>query len=610
MNCPDCSTLIPPGATACPSCARAVGTTARPVAVGALTPPDVGVAPRPQNMEDLLGQRLQEALGEGYKVESALGSGGFAVVFLVRDLSLKRKLAVKVLSPDLIASKTVLERFRREAETVAQLHHPHIVPLHFIGQKDDLVYLAMECVEGDTLAGRIEKEKRIPPEDVARLLREIASALEHAHKRGVIHRDIKPHNVLIEGESGRALVTDFGIARTAEGGSLTASGMVVGTPQYLSPEQVTGTASDHRADIYALGVMGYEMLAGIPPFTGPTPTAVMMKRLAGDPPRLDKSRPDIPQPLLDVISGCMATAPEDRFQSAAEVVRALGGATPASGGHPTAEIVLRMRRQRRRWSMSVGIGIAALVLVGAVTVWWWDAHSRTRSASATSARLDPGMVMIPGGQYTIGRDDGPIPSRPAHQVSVDSIGVDADEVTVKDFAAFARETRAPVPWTTQPDTLLPVTGVLWTEAAQYCAVRHPPGGRLPSEEEWEAAARGTTGLAYPWGNTWDPVAANTVGSARSGPARVGSFPRGATPTGIHDLIGNVWEWTSSLMMPYPGGSTAQARSDTLYVIRGGAFNTPDTFANATQRGGMPLRVDRSALAATGFRCVMPLRGAR
>jgi iron(II)-dependent oxidoreductase len=353
--------------------------------------------------------------------------------------------------------------------------------------------------------------------------------------------------------------------------------------------------------------MGYEMLAGVPPFTGPTPTAVMMKRLAGDPPRLDKSRPDIPQPLLDVISGCMATAPEDRFQSAGEVVRALGGATPASGGHPTAEIVLRMRRQRRRWSVSVGFAIAGLVLAGAVAAWWWDARSRSHSAAGSAARAESGMVAIPGGQYTIGRDDGPVNARPAHPVAVDSFLIDAHEVTVKEFAAFARETGAPVPWTTRPDSLLPVTGALWTEAAQYCAVRHPPGGRLPTEEEWEAAARGSASFAYPWGNNWDPVAANTVGSARSGPARVGSFPRGATPTGIHDLIGNVWEWTSSLMAPYPGGSAAQARGDSLYVIRGGAFNTPDSFASATQRGGMPLRVERSALAATGFRCVMPLR---
>src|SRR5262249_41085195 len=152
--------------------------------------------------------------------------GGFAVVYLVRDLNLKRKLAVKVLSPDLITSKTVLERFRREAETVAQLSHPHIVPLHFIGQKDDLLFLAMACVDGGSLADRIEKEKKLSVDEAARILREVASALDYAHRHGIVHRDIKPSNVLMETDTGRSLVTDFGIARTAEGASLTASGMM------------------------------------------------------------------------------------------------------------------------------------------------------------------------------------------------------------------------------------------------------------------------------------------------------------------------------------------------------------------------------------------------
>src|ERR1043166_1890064 len=163
---------------------------------------------------DELKQRLQSALGDQYAVEKPLGAGGFAVVYLVRDLSLKRSLAVKVLSPDLITSKTVLERFRREAETVAQLSHPNIVPLHFIGQKDDLLYLAMACIDGGSVADRLEKQGPLPVAEVERVTMEVASALAHAHKRGVIHRDIKPQNVLIDSDSGRSLVTDFGIART------------------------------------------------------------------------------------------------------------------------------------------------------------------------------------------------------------------------------------------------------------------------------------------------------------------------------------------------------------------------------------------------------------
>src|SRR3954469_299335 len=199
-----------------------------------------------------LALQLGAALGDGYAVDRPLGAGGFAVVFLVRDLSLKRNLAVKVLSPDMITSKTVLERFRREAETVAQLSHPNIVPLYFIGQRDHLLYLAMQCVEGGSIADRLKAEGRLPVEDAVRVTCEVASALAHAHKRGVVHRDIKPANVLVDPESGRCLVTDFGIARTADASTLTATGMMVGTPAYLSPEQVTGDVTDHRVDIFPL----------------------------------------------------------------------------------------------------------------------------------------------------------------------------------------------------------------------------------------------------------------------------------------------------------------------------------------------------------------------
>ncbi len=551
--------------------------------------------------QDALAARLQEALGPGYGVERELGAGGFAVVFLVKDLNLKRNLAVKVLSPDLITSKTVLERFRREAETVAQLSHPHIVPLHFIGQKEDLVYLAMECIEGYSLADRIEKDGRLPVDEAMRFLREVASALEYAHKRGIVHRDIKPHNVLIQAETGRALVTDFGIARTAEGASLTASGMLVGTPAYLSPEQVTGGQSDHRADIYALGVMGYEMLTGKPPFEGPTPTAILMKRLAGPPPSITKSHPDIPRPVDDVIMGCLAQEPGDRFQTAGDVVRALGGATPVSGGHPTAEIVLRLHRTRRRWAIGLGIA-AALMLATALA-----AVLLTRARRPAAPLVPQGMVLIPADSFTIGDDLGPEYSRPKHRVWLDSFAIDATEVTVGQYAAFARQRGLQVPWRTEPDPRLPVTGVNYVDAVAFCGTRGA-GGRLPSEEEWEAAARGPKGLAYPWGNSWDPGAANTKSSNQNKPVPVGAFARGATATGIVDMVGNVWEWTESPMTAYPGGGSAPRGGEQYRVIRGGAYNSEPATASTFYRGYLPPTSNQPATdyAATGFRCALPM----
>src|SRR5262249_9151772 len=183
---------------------------------------------------------------------------------------------------------------------------------------------------------------------------------DYAHRRGVIHRDIKPHNVLLQAETGRSLLTDFGIARTAEGSSLTATGMVVGTPAYLSPEQVTGEPSDHRADIYALGVVAYEMLAGKPPFTGPTSTAVLMKRLAGPPPSLTSLRPEIPEGLAAVIEGMLEPDPAKRFQTAGEVVQGLRSDSVISGTR-SAE-TRRPARGRSRAPLFIGVvaGVAAL----------------------------------------------------------------------------------------------------------------------------------------------------------------------------------------------------------------------------------------------------------
>ncbi len=280
---------------------------------------------------DQLGARLQGALGTDYVVESRLGAGGFAVVYLVRDVPLKRKLAVKVLSPDVIASHSVLERFQREAETIAQLSHPHIVPLHFAGHRADLVYLAMQAVDGGNLSDRLVRDKRFSIGEAARIFAEVASALSHAHKRGVVHRDIKPENVLMDNESGRSMVTDFGIAQTIGDPSLTATGMMVGTPKYLSPEQVAGDRVDHRADVYALGLMAYEMLTGEAAFSGPTPTAAMLKRLAGPPEPVRALRPEVPSGLADLVSACLEPDPAQRLNDAAENTRSLSAPVAAAG---------------------------------------------------------------------------------------------------------------------------------------------------------------------------------------------------------------------------------------------------------------------------------------
>ena len=552
--------------------------------------------------EDAVVARVQAALGTGYQVERSIGQGGFAAVYLVRDLTLKRPLAVKVLSPDLLLSGTARERFRREAETVAQLSHPHIVPLHFIGEAQDVVYLAMAFVDGESLADRIQREGRLSVEEAGRILREVASALDLAHRRGVIHRDIKPQNVLLEKETGRSLVTDFGIARTAESATLTATGMMVGTPIYMSPEQVTGGSVDHRADLYALGVMGYEMLVGRPPFDGTTPTEILMKRVAERAKPVEAARPDTPPALAAIVNRCLEQDPDKRYASGAEIVRALGGATPTSP-QPTMETLRRRGRDRLPLALALG---AVVVLVGVVA-----ALLLRQSASrpqAVVAVAPEGMVLVPAGAYTIGRNDGPAWGRPAHRVTLAAFYMDKTEVTVAAFRRLASEATVGMGWTapaTGADSLLPVTGVKWPMAMAFCGLAHPPRGRLPTEEEWEAAARGPDGSRYPWGDAWQPGLAVTASARQKGPLAVGSMRRGDTPLGISDLVGNVWEWTASGAVAYPGGTTPPRSSRDEYVIRGGAYNTPDSIADATYRGYLPAM--SADLSLTGFRCVVPVK---
>ncbi len=556
-----------------------------------------------------LSERLQAALGADYAVERPLGEGGFAVVFLVRDLALKRRLAVKVLSPDLVTSRAVLERFRREAETVAQLTHPNIVPLHFIGQRDDLLYLAMPCVEGGSIADRLEREGPLPVPDVVRIVGEVASALAYSHKRGVIHRDIKPANVLVDADSGRCLVTDFGIARTAEGSTLTATGMMLGTPAYLAPEQVTGEGLDHRVDIFALGVLAYELLAGKVPYDAPTPTAAMMKRLAGPPVSITVARPDVPESLASLITACLAADPAERVQDAADVVAALNGersiaiTKPRAVTWPPATSAAASSRTRL-----IAIAVLGVALLGA-SVSWFNGRTGEPAVAASTSATPPvtppaSLVAIPGGDYTIGSDRGPAFVRPRHVTTVAGFEIERTEVTVGAYAAFVAATAAPAPWKNgaRPDSLLPVTGVTYGDAATYCKWKYPEGGRLPTEFEWEAAARGAAAREYPYGGAPDVAAANTASAQRNAPGRVGSFPRGATPEGVQDLSGNVWEWTSSARAGYPNGPALPPAETDMRVIRGGAFNTPDSLATTWMRGFYPASTRSDELPYTGFRC--------
>lgn len=275
--------------------------------------------------------RLQAAVGDVYRVGRLIGRGGFAEVFEASDPRLDRSVAIKVVRPDLVVSEELLERFLREARAMAGLRHPHVMEVYTVGEADGVAYFVMPLIAGESLGARLEREGSLPIDEAIRVLIQAAGALESAHGTGTIHRDIKPDNILLEGADGRVVLTDFGIAKAlgADSVALTGTGMFMGTPRYMSPEQAVGDEVDHRSDIYSLGVVAYEMIAGRLPFEARTPQALVAQHLTAEPPPLWAVRPECPEHLGLVVRRCLAKDPGDRWASLSELVAVLEGRAPA-----------------------------------------------------------------------------------------------------------------------------------------------------------------------------------------------------------------------------------------------------------------------------------------
>jgi serine/threonine protein kinase/tetratricopeptide (TPR) repeat protein len=273
---------------------------------------------------------LQTALGSQYRLERELGRGGMGVVFLATDATLDRRVAIKVVHPELALHDAITRRFLTEARTIARVRHPNIVAIHAAGSADGLLYYVMDEVAGESLRQRLVREGRLSTEETARIVSDMASALDCARRAGVVHRDVKPENVLLDQATGRALLADFGIARAVvadSGGSSTGQGVAVGTPVYMSPEQAAGEEIDSRSDLYALGVVAYEMLAGHPPFQGPN-RVVVSKHIAERPVPLERVRPDAPGELTGAIMRALEKQPSDRWQTGEEFRQAVAGERP------------------------------------------------------------------------------------------------------------------------------------------------------------------------------------------------------------------------------------------------------------------------------------------
>jgi predicted Ser/Thr protein kinase len=368
MRCSSCSTEFPESAKFCPGCGAP-----RPVEADQSTAPDP------------LAVALQGAVRTQYEVVRLLGRGGMGAVFLARERALERDVAIKVLPPDRTADAD-RERFRREARTAARLTHPNIVPLHAFGDVDGTMYFVMGCVRGEPLAARMKRGLTI--EAARRMLIELADALDHAHRQGVIHRDVKPENVLIDDDSGRAMLTDFGIAKGAGAlKGITTTGTVVGTPSFMSPEQAAGkTDLDGRSDIYSLGVLGYAMLAGRLPFESPSVGDVLLQHMTKDPPPLRGVAPSVPDALAAVIMRCLAKDPGDRWPDARRLRDALASTDE------TSELPEALRQVDGAGLLLVGVGLVMAAMQYAQ--WLWLGRIEQLPPLGVLALLGPVLVVL------------------------------------------------------------------------------------------------------------------------------------------------------------------------------------------------------------------------
>jgi hypothetical protein len=410
-SCVSCSREIPSQATFCPHCG-----TPNPEA-RTMTPSDSGAATALLEPDVLTG-KLQAALGGDYLVEHQLGEGGFAHVFAVTDRKLSRRIAVKVLRPEFTGSRSSVQRFIREAESAAKLSHPNILSIFFVGEGEGLVYFGMPLVEGETLDAFLRREGQLPEAEVIRIGADVAEALAEAHAHGLVHRDVKPQNVMLQGPKRRVLVADFGIAKAASGSGekLTGTGVIIGSPHYMSPEQASGLPDvDQRSDVYSLGVVLWEMLAGEVPFDGPSSQSILVQHLTKTMPAIGTKRPGVNHQLAKVVARCTEKKPEHRFANAAELAEALrAAAAPGAAAG---------RLDRGRLVLGAAVAAAALVVIGGGWLGWRALHRTAvtpAGAGAAAGSVAPGgdrLAVLPFD--VMGSPDTALPRMAAHLLAAE-----------------------------------------------------------------------------------------------------------------------------------------------------------------------------------------------
>jgi len=609
--------------------------------------------------------RLSEVLGSKYHIICRIGGGGMAQVYLARHRLHGGLFAVKVLVEYLAQDPRIVARFEQEARMAATLAaHPNIVPIFDIGSGGGLHYMIMQFIPGEDLAGYLRREGRLSLPDAANVVAQAAEALSCAEARRIVHRDLKPANMLLD-ENGRIKLLDFGISRIADfADGLTRPGESIGTPHFMSPEQIRGEACDIRSDLYSLGVVFFELVSGRLPFEHESATAVQIAHLSTPAPSLLSLDPELPAGCDAMVQKLLAKNPNERYQSTADLIRDLtahgahtgpstlrprmnpalrqaitkaeaiplevatppptaarpvGQSQPGSAGptvvsppqstpaSATADASLPGKKSRSIWVL--GALLTALLLVAAVAVYvvlhrGEAPKANTGSVPGSTQPAPPQvysdahgrMLLVSTGSFHFGQKG----AGDAETIDLPAFYIDETEVSNAEYRRFCEATGHAAPqnpnYNTHPD--YPVSGVSYEDALAYASWA---GKRLPTEAEWEKAARGTDERTFPWGD-----AAWTTG-VPSQLQPVNSEPERRSPYGAYNMAGNVWEWTASPYDPPPAEITKMKEvvrgasfSSTWQVTKGGSFppGASDNFA-ISKRRGLPMDA-RSPLV--GFRC--------
>ncbi|WP_020468670.1 bifunctional serine/threonine-protein kinase/formylglycine-generating enzyme family protein [Zavarzinella formosa] len=569
-----------------------------------------------------------------YEVLQVLGRGGFGIVFRAFDEALQRVVALKALAPTVAATSPARKRFLREARSSARVRHENVVQIHAV-EEQPLPYLVMEFIPGETLQQRINRTGPLDAPEIVRFGRQIAEALAAAHATGLIHRDIKPCNVLIEEGHQRIKVNDFGLARAADDASLTQSGMLAGTPMFMAPEQARGEPLDHRADLFSLGSVLYVMATGRPPFRASTTYAVLRRVIEDSPRPIRDLIPETPQWLSDIIAKLQAKKSSDRFQSAREVADVLADCETRLGMNPPPKSFSRISRSRPsasrfgqwKWLVAAVLFLPVLALAATefIGLTHWLHHQQpipdqSKNVEGEQTRLerpqDNGLPvdfnntlamkfkLIPAGKFKMGSSPEEIEywlnlveqeghklflrsESPEHEVEITKpFYLGATEVTVGQFRQFIEANPKYMPdddrWNDpgfKQTNEHPVVWISWRDASEFCNWLSKKEGRkyrLPTEAEWEYACRAGTNTRYCYGDDEAQLDRHAwfINNSKFGTKPVAG--KKSNNWGLFDMHGNAWEWCQDYHdFDYYQNSPARdpmgPEDGMRYVKRGGAW---------------------------------------